>query len=109
MFKFVKERNVKNWPAIVSVSTDGGQVETHDITLDFKLLESDQFAAVAAKGDQAFCETVIIGWSGIADESGNELEFTEENLKALSLNVPFATGAYKAYLQASSGQASIKN
>lgn len=109
MFKFVKERKVKDWPATVLVPVDGGKVETYDIKLDFKLLESDLFAAVGAKGDQAFCEAVIIGWSGIADEDGNELEFTKENLKALSLNVPFATGVYKAYLQATSGQASIKN
>lgn len=109
MFKLVAERKVKAWPVSISVPVDGGKVETFDMTIDLKLVDSKTFNELSRKGDAEMFSEVITGWSGIADESGESLVFTPENLKAACLNPHFTAGALSAYLKAMSGQASIKN
>ena len=34
-------------------------------------------------GDENFVKSVLVGWSGIKDADGNELEYNEDNLEAI--------------------------
>lgn len=108
MFKVETERLVKGWPAVVSVATDGGKVEKHDITLDLLLLDVEQSDRVLRyfKDD---VKKVIKGWSGIAGPDHEPLAFNDDNLALLLGNPAFLKAAVDAYLQANSGQAAEKN
>ncbi|MDO6497325.1 hypothetical protein [Photobacterium sanguinicancri] len=109
MFKLVKERKVKDWPVDVAVPLDGGEVKKFSMTLDFKLVGSDEFRALSQGGDSKLFGEVVTGWSGIQDESGEPLAFTKENLKAACQNQQFTAGALSAYMKVMSGTASTKN
>ena len=37
-------------------------------------------------GDDNFVKTVVVGWSGIKDEEGNDIPFSDENLEAIMDN-----------------------
>ncbi|WP_034832842.1 hypothetical protein [Endozoicomonas numazuensis] len=109
MFKFVKDRIVKDWPADIKVALDKGRSKSYPITLDLKILPATQYRDLAAQGDKVVFEEIVQGWSGIHDEDGNELSFSDENRDALADLPAFNQAVVRAYLQASSGEASRKN
>ncbi|MGF1727212.1 hypothetical protein [Photobacterium nomapromontoriensis] len=109
MFKLVSERKVKAWPVKITVPMDGGKVQTCDITLDFKLVGSDEFRQMSQQGDSKLFNEVVTGWSGIAGEDGEPLPFTPDNLTAACQNQHFTAGALQGYMKAMSGVASTKN
>ncbi|ELR65843.1 hypothetical protein C942_00930 [Photobacterium marinum] len=109
MFQLVKERKVKNWPVKISVPMDGGEVRTCDMTLDFKLVDSDEFRQLSTQGDSKLFSEVVTGWSGIQGEDGESLPFNPDNLASACLNQHFTAGALSAYMKAMSGTASTKN
>ena len=109
MFKFIKDRIVKNWPADIKVAMDEGRSQSFPITLDLKILPSSQYRELAAQGDKATFAEVIQGWDGVYDEAGEPLPFNKDNLNTLAEHPGFAQAAVRAYLQASSGEASRKN
>ena len=61
------------------------------------------------EGDKAVFAEVIRGWGGIADESGEPLPFNADNLDQLAEHPGFAQAVFRAYMKASSGEASRKN
>lgn len=109
MFRFVKDRVVKDWPAEIKVAMDGGQSQSFDITLDIKVLPSSEYRELAGQGDNALFPEVVKGWSGICDEAGQPLPFNKENLEILAEHTGFAQAVFRAYLQATTGEASRKN
>ena len=109
MFRFTTERMVRDWPARIQVSMDGGKTRTHRITLDLKIIDTDDYRQTAAEGDVALIEKVVHGWGGIGDEQGNDLEFCDENRNALARHPGFVRGAINAYMNAANGEASRKN
>lgn len=109
MFKIVKERVIRNWPATISESTDNGKVDKHEITLDLLIIDTDEFKRLSLKGDEAILQEVIKGWDGIGDLNGKPLAFSHDRLKALSKNASFVQGALMAYLDAQAGRAREKN
>lgn len=109
MFQLVKERIVRHWPITISVPVDGGKVETHDVTLDFRLVDTTEFRALSQQGDDKLFAEVVLGWSDIYDAQGQALPFTPENLAAACRNQHFTAGALQGYMKAISGVASTKN
>ncbi|MBE3653498.1 hypothetical protein [Vibrio navarrensis] len=108
MFKVTSERLVKSWPAVVEVPVDGGAIEKHNITLDLLILDTEENGKVL-NGDKKALKKIIKGWSGIGDKHGKEMPFNEENLEATIRNQFFVIAVYRAYTQASNGQAAEKN
>ncbi|KGK15306.1 MULTISPECIES: hypothetical protein [Vibrio] len=104
MFTYEKERYVKNWPIDVFVPVDDGKVEKHRISLDLKILSSEDGYKIL-KGDMELFKSTIVGWNSIADAEGKVLPFSEENRNALLDNPFFTLAAVKAYQQASNGVA----
>ncbi len=109
MFKLTKHRLVKAWPATISLASDNGTIQTHDITLDLTLLDTGEFNDLSKQGDPTFFKQVIKGWSGIGDENGNPLPFNPKNLKAAVQNPAFTAAALTAYMDAAQGRAATKN
>ena len=109
MFKFIKDRVIKDWPADIKVALDGGKSSSHAITLDLNILPSTEYRELAGQGDKVVFEKILKGWSGIHDEEGNPLPFTDDNRDALAELPAFTQTVVRAYMQASSGEASRKN
>ncbi len=109
MFKFVKTRIIKDWPADIKVAHDGGTSTSHAITLDLNILPSTEYRELAAQGDKVVCKNILKGWGGIHDEAGNPLPFNDDNRDALAELPSFTQTVVRAYMQASSGEASRKN
>lgn len=110
-------RIIKEWPVKISVAGDGGSLSSSQMTVDLTLLTKGDFdaAVAAAKGgavldvDAEVLKSLIIGWSGVVDETGAEVPFSVEALSTLS-GMPNARAAiYDAYFEAGAGKAAAKN
>lgn len=108
MFKVTSECLVKSWPAVVEMPADGGVIEKFNITLDLLILDVNENGKVL-NGDKKALKKIIKGWSGIFDKDGKEMLFNEASLDALLLNQFFVIAVFRAYTQASNGQAAEKN
>lgn len=115
MFKLVKMTEMKsiNWPVMVSVPQDGGNVMKYSFTADFNLLSGPDFQAIYNKGgnDEDLLRSVVVGFGAdLQDQQGAVIPFSAENLEAV-IAVPYVRGAMvNAYLDLSNGRkASTKN
>lgn len=108
MFKIATERLVKQWPAMVKLPLEGGDIQEIPIKLDLLLIDTERLICSADKATRVG-ETVVKGWHGIADTDGELLVFNDETLELCAKNQFFVSAVLRAYLQASSGQAATKN
>lgn len=120
MFKFARNREVL-WPVTISAPADGGPQKV-EIKVRYKLLTrselaelSERLKAAAEGSDADVISTLdsllaerITGWDGIADEAGNPLAFTPDNVAAV-LDVPYVREAIESGLYAASRGAVAKN
>lgn len=109
MFVFTTKRIVKEWPAILKVSGDKGQVTEHEISVDLELIPEDEWIALFRKNPQTAFDRVLLGWHGISDEDGEPMDATPDNRAALYQWQPFSLAIVNAYLRAASGDAARKN
>ncbi|MDE2388924.1 MAG: hypothetical protein KGN35_07580 [Betaproteobacteria bacterium] len=112
MFKIEKPKEI-SWPVTVSAPRDGGSTAKSTFTGKFKVMPSTEFNAIYNNGgtDEDLIRNVLTGWNDdLCDESGNPLEFNEENLSMI-VSVPYVrAGIIAAYLELSSGKkAAVKN
>lgn len=114
MFKFAKNREVL-WPVTVQFPADGGLMQSCDIEVRYKLLTSSELKRLADRA-QPMSETEaadwvaarVTGWTGVADEAGEPLDFSEQTLRAL-LDDPFFSSAIGVGLVLASRGAGAKN
>lgn len=109
MLRVTQSRQVW-WPVTVNVPVDGGQTEPFEIRVLFELMDTHQVEAHRQAGtpDVEVLASWAKGWEGVADEQGNLLPFSPENLAAVA-RVPYIGRAMVvALLQASAG-AKVKN
>ncbi len=64
----------------VTFPVDGGRVEKHQFHARFKRLSQTQIEATLAEkpSDRELLRDVLVGWRGVQDEDGKELDFTDE-------------------------------
>ena len=79
VFKKVTEYD---WEVTVQ-SPDKGKFKKETFTAKFKNVGRKVFAELIEAGDDNFVRTVLMGWSGIKDVDGNEIEFNDDNFKAI--------------------------
>lgn len=106
MFKLSDKTSVK-WPVNVEIPQDGGKTLTSRFTVDFRLLDQDEIDALSsdARNDQEFLRGVILGWDGVADETGEPLPCTAVNITRLT-KVPYVRRALlAAFFEAINGAA----
>ncbi|WP_299001729.1 hypothetical protein [uncultured Shewanella sp.] len=108
-FIFTPKRHVKQWPAVIKIAGDGGQVIEHEIYLDLVLLPNDEYIKTMQQGDAAVFDRIMTGFSGIQAADGSPLTDTPDNRAALYQHVPFTEALVTAYRQANSGEAARKN
>ena len=102
MFKLKSKLSVQ-WPVVINMPIDGGKTQAIECSASLKILPQDEFDSFAKKGDAQLLEKVVTGWDGIANEDGQPLTFSPENLKQLTAIPYVRQGLLKAYLDASSG------
>lgn len=111
MFKFARQREVL-WPVTIEVPVDGGTTEVHEITVRYRLLdktERDALSSISSDEEALqFLVDRITDWDGVANEDGQPLEFSEENLRAL-LTIPYVERPITVGLLKASAGAPAKN
>ncbi len=84
-------------PVVVDVpAADGPQ--RHECVLHFRLLSGEKYRDLAAEGDAALLRRVVAGWDDISAADGEPLEFSAENLSALTDIPYFSRAVVDAYL-----------
>lgn len=101
MFKFQKIPRVK-WPVTIAVPQDDGEVVSKEISVGYKLIPHKRFMELSGDNDLALLKEVVIGWTGIGDEDGNDLPFSEANLDDLLQHAFIRLPLFSGYMQASS-------
>ena len=71
VFKKVTEYD---WEVTVQ-SPEKGKFKKETFTAKFKNVGRKVFAELIEAGDDNFVRTVLVGWSGIKDADGNDIEF----------------------------------
>lgn len=68
-------------------------------TAKFRLLKHSEYQKLiqAKKDDQQVINELVIGWSGILNDEGNEVPFSKETLKELCEYSFVRTGIMRAY------------
>jgi hypothetical protein len=99
----LKQKNTYSWPVPLLLPGDGGRREKSTFDAEFKRLPQSRLnelarqAKAAEKGEddefnaQAIAREILIGWTGILDDGGKDVPFSEKALEQL-LEVPTVAG-----------------
>jgi len=106
MFKVAKTKTVR-WPVTVKVPQDGGRTQDAEFTAEFDVIPQQTMdAVVLAAGD--LLDRVLIGWEGVADESGQATPYSSEAKKDL-LDITYVRHAlFGAYSEVQQGRAAAR-
>ena len=105
----LKQTDSYTWPVSLKMPVDGGKRQKQTFDAEFKRLPQSRIAEIQAtaqklvkaaeKGetiegisDVSVADEVLIGWSGIVDEDGQEVPYSE-GMKAQLLEVPLMAAA----------------
>jgi hypothetical protein len=89
------------WPVSVEFPVDGGKFDKEVFDAEFKRLPQDRLREIGEKIeagsilDTELLDQVLTGWSGIFDESGSEVPFSETSRQRI-LNVALVASAIVA-------------
>ena len=112
----LKQSDSYRWPVSFKLPTDGGKREKQTFEAEFKRLpqsrimeiqtQAQRLIKAAEDGEQiegisdlSVADEVLVGWSGIVDEDGEEVPFSKANKVAL-LEVPMlAASLIQSYFE----------
>ena len=93
------------WPVVVEFPVDGGKFDRETFDAEFKRVPQDQLREIGEQLDSGaitdleLLDRVLVSWSGIFDESGDEVPHSQSARDRL-LNVPLVAGSIvKAWLE----------
>jgi len=92
MFK-LKQSQTYFWPVVAKSCADGGTYERHPFDIEFRRMPQSEveelrdLSRAAATSDRELVRRIVVGWRGIADESGETLPFSQTKLDEL-LDMP---------------------
>ena len=110
----LKQSSSYSWPVSFDVPVDGGRHEKQTFDGEFKRLPQSKIGPMVAELGKLedlgeldriteIASDVLIGWSGINDDDGKEMPFSQKALEQL-LEVPFlAVAVLKAYVDSIKG------
>jgi len=99
----LKQSDTYSWPVTFDVPVDGGRHERQTFDGEFKRLPQSKVGPMVAElnaledgGEmeritELACE-VLVGWSGVTDDSGKDIPFSQKALEQL-LEVPLLAAA----------------
>lgn len=102
MFK-VAQLPAYTWPVTVDFPIDGGKTRAVQFTAKFRRLSQSEVVKQQEEinageiSDRDIIDAVLIGWAGVADESGVELEFNHDNLDMALEMFPVRPSIVRAY------------
>lgn len=76
----------------VQIVGETGKVEKHDFKAIFKRCTNQELEDLRQKTGKEVLKEVVTGWTGVTDEDGAAVPFTEENFDAL-MQIPAASFA----------------
>ena len=98
----LKQKATYMWPVPLVIPTDGGRKEKHTFDAEFRRLpqtrinEIIKLARAMERGragddeeldDKAAAKEIICGWSGVTDDKGEEIPFSDSKLADM-LEIP---------------------
>lgn len=110
----LKQSSSYSWPVSFDVPVDGGRHEKQTFDGEFKRLPQSKIGPMVAELGKLedlgeldriteIASDVLIGWSGVNDDDGKEIPFSQKALEQL-LEVPFlAVAVIKAYVDSIKG------
>ena len=102
----LKQTASYTWPVPLLIPVSGGRREKHSFDAEFKRLPQSRINEIAKLAratelgrasedelldDKTAAREILIGWSGITDDSGKEVPFSEAALSQL-LEIPTIAG-----------------
>jgi hypothetical protein len=117
----LKQSSSYVWPVTVKLPISGGKFEKQTFDAEFKRLPQARINKIQIEvqariksserneatddsiSDQTIAEELLIGWSGVLDEDGDEVPFSE-SMKQQLLDIPtMATAIIVAYFDSLTG------
>lgn len=110
----LKQSDTYSWPVTFDIPVDGGRHERQTFDGEFKRLPQSKIAPMVAELDRLdsagdldrltdMAGEVLVGWSGVTDDQGKEVPFSQKALEQL-LEVPMlAVMILKAYMESLKG------
>lgn len=77
---------------VVETPNDQGKFDKSDFLAEFKRLNMDDLDAMRNVPQPEVIEQVLVGWSGLIDDEGNDVPFNSANRNAL-MRIPQAMHA----------------
>ena len=105
------------WPVVVELASDGGRNEKLTFDAEFKRLPSERVKQLLNPNeddegltDEQFCQSYVVGWSGIKDDQGADVPFSQDALMTLLRIHPTPSCIVRAWIESiSGGKAKQKN
>jgi len=96
--------------ATVSVSVPGHK-KPQEFTATFEVMKHDEYRerTEGRSDDLGLLKSVVIGWDGVEDESGNDVPFSEEALAQMCEYTFVRTAFLRAYNELMFGYSPAKN
>lgn len=105
----LKQSDTYAWPVTFDIPVDGGRHEKQTFDVQFKRMPQKWIRDIAKKidADEVFdvdvAREVVLGWSGITDDAGKEVPFSQKALDQV-LDVPtLASAMVLAYFNSVAG------
>jgi len=105
----LKQSDSYSWPVTFDIPVDGGRHERQTFDGEFKRLSQSRITEIGEQikaeeiTDSALAAEVLIGWSGVTDDSGKDVPFSQSALQQL-LDVPMLAAAITlAYFESLQG------
>lgn len=108
MFRLVQNDSF-TWPIRVDIPVDGGRFESATFDAVFKKVPQSRIKdlqkQIAKDGfdDTAMCREILIGWSGIVDEDGEEVPFSQSNRDRLLDTIGLSSAIVMQFFEALRG------
>lgn len=110
----LKQSDTYSWPVTVEIPIDGGRFDKHSFDAEFKRLPQSKVAPMVAELDRLdgasdlerlteMAGEILVGWSGITDDAGKEVPFSQKSLEQL-LEIPMlAVAILRSYFDSIKG------
>ena len=103
----VRKVSSYEWPVKVEVP-EKGRFKEETFTAIFRKVSRSQFNSLIEEGDEALVDHILLGWKGVVDDDGDEIEFCD-SIKAELVDDPlFLRGLITAFSDSVLG-AQVKN
>lgn len=98
----LKQSDSYSWPITLILPVDGGRREKHTFDGELKRLPQSRINEIVKQAramesrfsdddeileDQSAAREILVGWSGVVDDDGKEVKFSESSLNQL-LEIP---------------------